>query len=142
MKSEEAIKMEVIICYDFDGTLCEYNGWGGHDKIGKPLRHPKDKRVMVDIVKELSDMGVILKLSTTRLNPYPFGDKEKPEEVVTSGKSKEYIERWLKKYDILRCFSEITGYKPYADKYIDDRGWFPTHQELMEWLYPVLGIEI
>lgn len=124
----------VSVCYDFDGCLNVYTDWRGHGHIGEPLKHPVDGLLVIDVVKELYDMGVELKLSTTRLNPYPFGEGlgVESDEVVVSGKAKEHVMDWLQKYEILHCFKEITGYKPYADLYVDDRGWFPTRQELME----------
>jgi hypothetical protein len=105
------------IVFDFDGVLCEYEGWRGHDKIGEPIA------VMIELVKKLGCDNK-LKLSTTRLNPYPFGDYDSPDELVVSGKVKQIIEGWLQKQDILLYFDEITGYKPFGDIYIDDRGFY------------------
>jgi len=106
--------MDVV--FDFDGVLCEYKGWRGHDDIGKPIKE------MVGLVKKLYKRHHTLKLSTTRLNPYPFGTNDKVDEEVFSGKASANIRYWLKKQGIEHCFSEITGYKPFGDYYIDDRG--------------------
>ena len=106
------------IVFDFDGVLCEYHGWRGHDEIGKPIDG------MIELVKELYEQGYTLKLSTTRLNPYPFGENslmEGRDEVVASGKAKEIVMNWLQEQGILHCFKEITGYKPFGEVYIDDR---------------------
>jgi len=104
--------MEIV--FDFDGVLCEYNGWRGHNIIGEPIAE------MIDLVKKLHERGHTLKLSTTRLNPYPFGD-ERPDQDVLLGNAEHYIRVWLKKQGIEECFCEITGYKPYGDYYIDDK---------------------
>jgi hypothetical protein len=106
------------IVFDFDGVLCEYVGWRGHDNIGDPIKEN------IALVRELRNMGYKLKLSTTRLNPYPFGEHKEADEWVVSGKAKEIIKDWLDAYDILTCFTEITGYKPFGDIYIDDRGFY------------------
>lgn len=103
-----------VIVFDFDGVLCEYKGWRGHDKIGKPIE------LMVELVSNLFREGHTLKLCTTRLNPYPRGNMWE-DEVVSSGKAREIIMDWLKENNILRYFKEITGYKPFGDVYIDDR---------------------
>lgn len=106
------------IVFDFDGVLCEYSGWRGHDEIGRP------NEGVIELVKELFEQGYDLKLSTTRLNPYPFGENnlmKGRDEVVASGRAKEIIMNWLQEHDILKCFKEITGYKPFGDVYIDDR---------------------
>ena len=106
------------IVFDFDGVLCEYEGWRGHDNIGKPIKEN------IALVRELKNRDYRIKLSTTRLNPYPFGEHKEADEWVQSGKAKEIIKDWLDSYDILTCFSEITGYKPFGDIYIDDRGFY------------------
>jgi len=102
------------IVFDFDGVLCEYQGWRGHDNIGEPIMP------MVDLVIDLHKKGHKLKLCTTRLNPHPFGDERIDEDVV-SLKAKRTIIDWLDRHGILDCFVEITGYKPYGEYYIDDR---------------------
>jgi len=108
--------------FDFDGTLCEYSGWRGHDKIGKPIAD------MIELVRRLREHGDMLILSTTRLNPYPFGEvgvmgePPKKDEFVENGYAYDCIHRWLKKQGIRYCFRYLTGYKPYADYYVDDRG--------------------
>lgn len=104
----------MIIVFDFDGVLCEYVGWRGHDKIGKPIKS------MIDLVEGLYMLGHVLKLSTTRLNPFPKGDMWE-DKLVSSGEAKEYIMDWLQEQGILKYFKEITGYKPFGDVYIDDR---------------------
>ena len=106
----------MIIVFDFDGVLAEYQKFEGHDKFGKPISE------MIELVKRLYERGCILKLSTTRLNPYPFGKAGKADMMVINGKAQEFIEKWLESQGILACFTELTGYKPYGDFYIDDKG--------------------
>ena len=105
------------IVFDFDGVLCEYHGWRGHSNFGEPIKEN------IELVKNLFDEGHKLKLSTTRLNPYPFGEglMDEPDELVLSGEAKERIMDWLQKQGILGFFKEITGYKPFGNIYIDDR---------------------
>jgi len=103
------------IVFDFDGVLAEYDRWEGHDVFGKPILEN------IELVKELWEAGHRLKLCTTRLNPYPLGLDGKPDKVVLEGRALELIKNWLWLHDILHCFCEITGYKPYGDYYIDDR---------------------
>ena len=45
---------------DLDGTLAEYHGFEGHDKIGKPIKK------MVDRVNEWLDAGAVVKIFTAR----------------------------------------------------------------------------
>jgi len=106
------------IVWDFDGVLCEYEGWRGHNNIGKPIKEN------LKLIREFKTMGYVQKLSTTRLNPYPFGEHKEADKYVLDGTSKEVIKDWLDSFDVLTCFSEITGYKPYGDIYIDDRGFY------------------
>jgi hypothetical protein len=109
------------IVFDFDGTLCEYDGWKGHDVIGKPIM------LWVKAAERWFDWGHVLKLSTTRLNPYVHSQLYAESDLVIA-MSKTYIMDWLQDQGILTCFSEITGYKPYGDFYIDDR--FPLFSKL------------
>ena len=107
--------MVMDIVFDFDGVLCKYEGWRGHDNIGKPIT------VMIELVKKLHAKGHHLKLCTTRLNPYPFGQNKKADDSVQSGYALETITEWLYNNKVVSCFEEITGYKPFGDIYIDDR---------------------
>ena len=103
------------IVFDFDGVLCEYEGWRGHDKMGKPIKEN------INLVKQLYKEGHKLKLSTTRLNPFPFGKNKEGDEGVMKGIAYGFIKLWLEKNNIFHCFVEITGYKPFGEYYIDDR---------------------
>jgi hypothetical protein len=118
--------------WDFDGVLCEYVGWRGHDNIGEP------QPIYIEMVKDLDSLGIEQALSTTRVNPYPHG-KLFEDKIVTSGEALEHIMDWLKTQGILECFGEITGYKPYGDFYIDDRGWLP--KDKMELYYRIMTLK-
>ena len=48
------------IAVDLDGTLAEYHGFEGHDKIGKPIKK------MVDRVNLWLDDGALVKIFTAR----------------------------------------------------------------------------
>ena len=50
------------IGFDLDGTLATYTTWEGYDKIGEPV--PK----MINLVKELLQQGVKIKILTARVS--------------------------------------------------------------------------
>jgi len=107
-------KLDVV--FDFDGVICKLHKPYNHFKYGTP-----NKRI-ISLVKQLHKDGHVLRLSTTRLCPTFRG---KPDEEVMSGKVERKLKCHLRSLGILNCFSEITGYKPYGDVYIDDRAlWF------------------
>ncbi len=120
---------KIRICIDFDGYICKYKGWKGYDNIGDPI---KEK---IEFIKELYSNDFELILLTTRLNPYPFGEDKEIDIAVKSGLALSYIENWLEKQEILHIFKNITGFKPYADFYFDDRGWNPTKKEFKKRLF-------
>ena len=111
---------EKHIVFDFDGVLSKYEGWQGHDSIGEPIWD------MIQLVRDLHSDGHKLKLSTTRLNPFPFGLDKPPERLVMNGFVYNRIKTWLSlpPINIFECFEEITGYKPFGEVYIDDRALF------------------
>jgi len=106
------------IVFDFDGVLCKYEGWQGHDSIGEPIYD------MIRLVRELWFRGHKLKLSTTRLNPFPFGWDKPPDKLVLNGFVYNRLKTWLSQpnINIWKCFEEVTGNKPFGEIYIDDRG--------------------
>jgi len=106
------------IVFDFDGVLSKYEGWESHDSIGEPIFD------MIQVVRDLHMEGHKLKLSTTRLNPFPFGLDEPPDKDVMNGYVYNKIKDWLIDRGIFDCFEEITGYKPFGEIYIDDRALF------------------
>ena len=107
-------KLDIV--FDFDGVICDLHVPYNHFKYGNP--NPK----IIKLIKRLYYNGHILRLSTTRLCPTFKG---KPDFDVISGRVKKSLIRHLETLSIRHCFSEITGYKPYGDVYIDDRAlWF------------------
>jgi len=110
------------IAFDFDGVLCEYQKWQGHDHIGKRIQPT------INTIQKLHKEGHNIKLHTTRLNPQPFGTSQMQDPLVLNGEARKIIEEWLLQHNILNCFSELTGNKPYADIYLDDKAVrFPQH---------------
>lgn len=107
-------KLDIV--FDFDGVICKLHRPYDHFKYGRP-----DKNI-IELIKRLHKEGHILRLSTTRLCPTFRG---KVDYDVISGKVVASLAKKLASLGIYSCFSEITGYKPYGDVYIDDRAlWF------------------
>lgn len=105
----------MIICFDFDGVLCSYDKWQGHNHFGKPNKE------MIELVKKLDKKNHQLILSTTRLNPLPFWDRPLDKD-VQNGFANKMIKNWLREQRIYDCFCLVTGFKPFAHIYIDDKG--------------------
>ena len=105
----------MIVCFDLDGVLCSYDIWKSHEHFGKPNYE------MVELVKKLHKQGHQLLLSTTRLNPQPFYDRPMDKD-VRDGVANQMVTRWLKELQIFDCFKLITGFKPFAHIYVDDKG--------------------
>ena len=104
------------VCFDFDGVLAEYDGWKGHEHIGKPIEEN------IHLVGVLHNAGFTLVLSTTRLNDFPFVDKPyEVDRVVQTGHAAEILHGWLQEQGIETFFARIWCDKVMADYYIDDR---------------------
>jgi hydroxymethylpyrimidine pyrophosphatase-like HAD family hydrolase len=89
---------------DLDGTLAEYNGFQGHDKIG-PVIEPMKERVLRWI-----DAGIKVKIFTARAS----GD------VAEIAQAKHYISKWLEENGFPAL--EITNVKDYyMTELYDDR---------------------
>ena len=111
------------LAIDFDGTICEYTGWKGIFHIGEIK--PEAENTIKELAKEY-----VLILHTTRLNSHLTKDIDSCYAQIMS---------WLVKHDIADCFSIITGEKPIADIYIDDRAyrfknWEETYWEVKDLL--------
>lgn len=107
-------KLDIV--FDFDGVICELHIPYNHFKYGKP------NNKIIKLIHQLYNDGHTLRLSTTRLCPTFRGE---PDVDVISGDVEKNLRKHLDKLDVLHCFDEITGYKPYGDVYIDDRAlWF------------------
>ena len=100
----ETDKLNLAI--DFDGVIHNMNK-GFHDGTcyGEPI---------------LGSLEAIEKLSKS-FRIIIFSAKSKPDRPLINGMTgSELIEKWLKKYDVLKYVSEITAEKPRAVLYIDD----------------------
>jgi hypothetical protein len=99
--------------FDFDGVLVEYDFWRGHRHYGRPIFQG------LRLLRALKTDGCRIIIFTTRLNPYATGVFD-PE--ADSKENKERLWDWFGEHGVRDCISEITGRKPVADVYIDDRG--------------------
>lgn len=90
------------ICFDFDGVINSYtSGWQG------PAVLPDPPVVGVrDLIAEIRRRGHIVVVQSTRAT---FDDG-----------AKEAIEEYLRRHNIV--VDEVTGKKPKAKLYVDDRG--------------------
>jgi hypothetical protein len=71
------------IGFDLDGTLCTYDGWKGHENIGKPLWG------MIRRLKEYVEAGHEVRIFTARVG------QAIPEQIEPA---KESIRSWCKEY--------------------------------------------
>lgn len=89
---------------DLDGTLAEYHGFQGHDKIGPPIEAMKER------VLRWSESGIRVKIFTARAS----GEKAEVEQ------AKYYILKWLKDNGFPTL--EVTNIKDYyMTELYDDR---------------------
>lgn len=114
-------KMKIAV--DLDGTLIEYGEWKGRENLGKAL--PGAHEAILKLYQE----GHELILFTTRLHPGMCA-----KDGVSLKDEKKRIEEHLKA-EGLGFFTELTGSKPLAEVYIDDRAvrhisWEGTLHEL------------
>ena len=86
--------MKPVICLDFDGVFNNYKGYDG-DNLGSP------REGIREFLETLSKDYTIEVCSVRRY-------------------SKIII--WLDKHDLLKYVANVTGYKPAAICYVDDRG--------------------
>ena len=95
--------MKKTICFDFDGVIHKYSkGWRKGVIYDEPIDGVKD---FIDSLKK--DYYIVV--CSARVYDKVF----EPEIVI------ENISRWLNKYNIY--YDEVTGKKPIAIAYIDDR---------------------
>jgi len=95
----------IIICVDFDGTLCLGNK--SHITLGEP------NRILIERLKEIKqNINAYIKIVTAR------GSKNKLSEKEKIAKYKVLIENFCAQYDV--PYDEISFNKEYADLYIDD----------------------
>ena len=95
--------MKKTICFDFDGVIHKYSGgWRNGEIYDEPIDGVRD------FINNIKDKYYIV-ISSARIND---GYME-PHKVV------DKIYNWMNKHDIY--FDRITGKKPIAKAYIDDR---------------------
>lgn len=70
---------------DLDGTLAEYHGWKGVDRIGKPIP------AMVERVKKWLEQGREVRIFTARVYLSPFPSRERQDEVALAIST---IDKW------------------------------------------------
>ena len=123
------------VCFDFDGVLAEYDGWKGHEHIGKPIHEN------IELVKRLHSRGVKLALCSTRLNSQPFIDEpNRIDGYVSGGDALLFVLDWLKEQGIDKCFNMVQGEKPMADYYIDDKAL--RYGKVNDYKGTLLGVDI
>jgi len=98
---------EKTISIDFDGVIHNDNlGWHDGTIYGNPIEGSLDA----------------IKLLSKKYRLVLFTAKAKPDRPLVDGKTgAELIWKWLEKYNIKECFSEITAEKPRCLFYIDDK---------------------
>jgi len=93
------------IGFDLDGTLCTYDGWKGHENIGKPLWG------MIRRLKEYVEAGHNVRIFTARVGQ-AIPDQIEP--------AKDVIRSWCKEY--IGYELPITSEKDqFLIRYYDDR---------------------
>jgi hypothetical protein len=96
-------KNNKTVAIDFDGVIHDYSR-GFHD--GTIYDGPSDN--CEKYLKQLQDRGYNLVCFSARVNADP------------SGNGKQEIVDWLKKYNLMKYFSDVTDQKVPAIVYIDD----------------------
>jgi cytidyltransferase-like protein len=92
----------IVYCFDLDGTICT-------NVENSDYASAKPDIVVVNEINRLYDMGNIIKIMTAR------GSVSKVDHTELT---KNQLDLWGLKYHEL-----IMNKKPYADYFIDDRGW-------------------
>jgi adenylylsulfate kinase len=93
----------LIICFDFDGVIAEWDGWKGEDIFGLPIRST------IDVMKQLKEDGHKVIIWTTRRKTPVLLD---------------YLSRYDIPYDSVNSTDHNppgTSQKPIFDIFIDDR---------------------
>lgn len=113
------------ICIDIDGTICELRQPHQSYKDLKPIANAAEK------IKQLKYQGHYIILYTARHMKTCEANIGK----IIALQAHTLIE-WLKKHDFE--YDELLFGKPYADRYIDDKGiqfkgsWQDTYNELID----------
>lgn len=105
--------MKKTIAVDFDGVIHKYSkGWQGGEIYDEPIEGVKEA------LGKLVEKNFKVVILTTRLNP----DILKSDANVRAKRFQ--IVQWLRKYGMEegKHYHELTGCKPAAIVYLDDRG--------------------
>lgn len=108
--SQVKIVDKTPLAIDFDGVIHKYSeGWKDGTIYDKPV--PGAKTSLAKLIKQSYKITIF----TTRLNPTLEGQDPKEQEKL--------IRTWLEKWGFIqnKHFHEITGLKPLAKLYIDDK---------------------
>ncbi len=109
------------VAVDFDGVLCEYDEvWRGPDHFGEPTSWG---RPLLDRLRELGYQRIVL--FTCRVIP-KWNDGRPAEQLRAA------VQRWLDDHGM--AVDEITGEKPLAQLYIDDRAGLPQVRNHLTWI--------
>ena len=95
-----------VVAVDLDGTLTNDDIY---PKFGKPNRE------IVKMVEKEFENGSYLTLFTCRLNPDYSMNKASYRRALNN------ICDWLIEHDLIKYFERVTGNKPFADVYIDNK---------------------
>lgn len=109
--------MKPRICIDLDGTLAEYAGWKGIDKIGDPITGARE---FMQTLRE-HNFGTLM-IFTTRVSLVNYRGQNDDNHWRTYIAARvSAIRVWLEKHAIPydNIWSGVG--KPYAKAYIDDR---------------------
>ena len=102
-----------IFCVDLDGTIAQFDGWKGHKHIGDPFSGA------AEFVRRLSSLGKVV-LFTVRMSKKAWQTN-----VMPLADRKTLIEKWLHTWGFPSNIEIYDGAgKPFADVYIDDRGFY------------------
>jgi histidinol phosphatase-like enzyme len=111
------------IAIDFDGVICQFeHGWNEGLIKEPPIEGASHA------MEKLVQKGYRVVIFTTRYNPDLNGER--------SEEQKKELQKWLSLhgFEIKKHYHEITGYKPKAMAYIDDRGIrFTNWQDIMKY---------
>lgn len=102
--------MRKVIAIDFDGVIHDHRaGYTGVVPEGEPVPGS------LEFIQELQADGWEVVIFTCRAMPNEPGWPNLTERVPP-------VTEWLHRHGFMRQFINVTGYKPWAHIYIDDRG--------------------
>jgi hypothetical protein len=115
--------MNKTLAIDFDGVICQFEkGWNNGLIEERPVEGANIA------LEKFVTAGFTVIIFTTRYNPELNNDKAEEQ--------KKAVNKWLldNGFEKGKQYHEITGYKPKAMAYIDDRGIrFTNWQDMMKY---------